>query len=119
MAGFGDLQYGENFFSCILFQSEQYLNMFRSQGAEVDKGQEEFIDKQRDEILPLEVGTDVLPTEEALKGKAETEKFVRGSVHLEEEAWGEARPPTGGLNFPKVLQRIDTRCNEQKAQSTA
>ena len=44
--------------------------------------------KQRDEILPLEVETNVLPTEEALKGKVETEKFVRGSVHLEEEAWG-------------------------------
>lgn len=71
------------FFSCILFQSEQYLNMFRSQGAEVDKGQKEVIAKQRDEILPLEVGTDVLPTEEAQKGKAETEKFVRGSVLLD------------------------------------
>lgn len=119
MAEFGDFQYGENFFSCILFQSEQYLNMFRSQGAEVDKGQEEVIDKQKDEILPLEVGADVLPTEEALKGKAEPEKFVRGSVHLEEEEWREARPPANSLNFPKVLQRIEARCNEQKAESTA
>ena len=42
------------FFSCVLFQSEQYLNMFRSQGAKVNKGQKEVIAKQRDEILPLE-----------------------------------------------------------------
>lgn len=55
---------------------------------------------------------------EELRWKAEAEKFVRGSVGLEEAEWGEQRPPDGWPQLSKGLEE-ETRCSEQRAGSTA